>query len=401
MGQQEEVIERFIHSMHKLITWRFEDTLEFRELIATVVKPDGTLVLTHEEMNKILLCCDQNKISETFFKYFFTNEPITSIEELIEGVDKFRTKSLLMYGNFHYAFRSFRQREDLQDFIKERGYEPITEEEFVKDRQGQLELEPIDENDRWMLGQISYEPKSLKQQQHAQQVRDAGKRNSRKYLTPDYLDVYVATSMRGEKDYIRVAKFVSEVFSHPLLQRLKLMYFDPTVCYHPDITMSGLLEGLMLKRAKAIIYQAGESDTFGKDSELASTLAQGKPAIVYVEKVSKKDSRYETLEARFRQFDEQHPLSLQVAIDTGVAHGVMVVRSTQQCAKLLYDILLHDIRTEIEESDTTVKLKLNKRRYGSDSTIRVATKDTLLNRAFWNYYYPREREDVPTSRGDP
>lgn len=90
-----------------------------------------------------------------------------------------------------------------------------------------------------------------------------------------------------------------------------------------------------------------------------------------------------------------------MAINTGVAHGVMVVRSTEQCAKLLYDVLLHDVKTEIEESNTTVKLRLNKRKYGSDSTIRVATKDTLLNRAFWNYYYPREQEDVPTLRGDP
>ena len=38
----------------------------------------------------------------------------------------------------------------------------------------------------------------------------------------------------------------------------------------------------MLKRAHCAIYMAGESDTLGKDSELAATLAQGKPVIVYV-----------------------------------------------------------------------------------------------------------------------
>lgn len=401
MKEQQETIERFKDVMRKLIPWRFEDTQECKQLIATVVKPDGTLVLTHQELNKILLCYDQNKVNETFFKYFFASEPLTCVEKFAEGVDKFRTKALLIYGNFHYAFRSFRQRDALRDFIKEKGYEPITEAEFLRDRQEELKSEPIDDSDRWMLGQISYEPKGLKSQERARQVRDAGQRNLRKYLTPDYLDVYVATSMRSRKDYIRMVRFVNDVFTHPLLQRLNLIYFDPTVCYHPDIRTSGLLEGLMLKRAKVTIYHAGEQDTFGKDSELATTLAQGKPAIVYVEKVSDSDARYERLERRFRQFDEQHPLSLQVAINTGVAHGVMVVRSTDMCVKLLYDILLHDVKTDIEDSSTAVRLKLNKSEYSSDSTIRVATKDTLLNRAFWNYYYPREHEELPALRDDP
>lgn len=37
----------------------------------------------------------------------------------------------------------------------------------------------------------------------------------------------------------------------------------------------------MLKRARCTIYMAQETDTFGKDSELATTLAQGKPVIVF------------------------------------------------------------------------------------------------------------------------
>ena len=38
----------------------------------------------------------------------------------------------------------------------------------------------------------------------------------------------------------------------------------------------------MLKRAKCTIYLAGETETLGKDSELAATLAQGKTVIAYV-----------------------------------------------------------------------------------------------------------------------
>ena len=38
----------------------------------------------------------------------------------------------------------------------------------------------------------------------------------------------------------------------------------------------------MLKRARCTLYLAQESDTLGEDSELASTLAQGKPVIAFV-----------------------------------------------------------------------------------------------------------------------
>lgn len=38
----------------------------------------------------------------------------------------------------------------------------------------------------------------------------------------------------------------------------------------------------MLKRAKCTVYSVQDTDTLGKDSELAATLAQGKPVIAYV-----------------------------------------------------------------------------------------------------------------------
>ena len=42
------------------------------------------------------------------------------------------------------------------------------------------------------------------------------------------------------------------------------------------------MECLMIKRASVTVYNAQESDTFGKDAELGVTLAQRKPGIVYV-----------------------------------------------------------------------------------------------------------------------
>jgi hypothetical protein len=45
----------------------------------------------------------------------------------------------------------------------------------------------------------------------------------------------------------------------------------------------------MLKRALCTIYMAQESDTMGKDSELAATLAQSKPVIAYVPKYNSEE----------------------------------------------------------------------------------------------------------------
>jgi hypothetical protein len=41
----------------------------------------------------------------------------------------------------------------------------------------------------------------------------------------------------------------------------------------------------MLSRAKCTIYHVQESDTLGKDSELAATLAQGKPVIAFIPEI--------------------------------------------------------------------------------------------------------------------
>lgn len=410
---RQETINAFKETWEKLISWCPEATPEFDDIIQNVVKEAGSLILTHEDLNKLLLCRDQNKVGRSFFEYFFDGAPLTSVEQFAKGVEKFRVKALCVYGNFQYAFRSFRQRENVKQFIRDKGFEPLAEEEFLGDREETPKLDSIPGEDRWMVGQITcgQEIARLEQEENAEyvekvknranRVKEKAKGNLRKYLTWDYLDVYVATSMREPNDYQKMAQFVKQVFSHDLLKRLKLRYFDPTLCYATDIVGAGLLEGLMLKRAKALVYHAGESDSFGKDSELAAVIAQGKPAIVYVEKVNSDDPRYEKLERRFEQFDQMHPLSLQIALNTGVAQGVMVVRDLDKCSSLLYDILLHNMKTEIEEDDSSVRLRLAKAVYDSDSTIRVATKDTLLNRSFWNYYFPRKHEDIPEQDGDP
>jgi len=55
------------------------------------------------------------------------------------------------------------------------------------------------------------------------------------------------------------------------------------------------------------------------------------------------DSRAATLQ-------QVHPLAVQVHLDTGVANGVLVVRSVEECAKLLRGLLLNSCEFSIERS---------------------------------------------------
>ena len=109
--------------------------------------------------------------------------------------------------------------------------------------------------------------------------------NLAQYLTADYLDVYVATSMRSDADFVSVNRFVTKLFDHEALRPLKLRYFNPTQSWIEDRVAKGLVEALMLRRAEFTIYMAQKDDTFGKDSEASVSLGQGKPVIVYVPKL--------------------------------------------------------------------------------------------------------------------
>ncbi len=109
-----------------------------------------------------------------------------------------------------------------------------------------------------------------------------GRQNAETYFAMHDVDIYVATSMRDPLHFTTNHKFVTELFKRGELADWGLRYFDPTQAYLPDRIQKGLTECLMIKRAAVTIYNAQESDTFGKDSEAAVALAQGKPVIIYV-----------------------------------------------------------------------------------------------------------------------
>jgi transcriptional regulator with XRE-family HTH domain len=129
-------------------------------------------------------------------------------------------------------------------------------------------------------------PKTEQELARMQETQDIALRNLGQYLSADHLDIYVATSMRSDADFVSVNQFVKGLFAHPKIRSLKLRYFNPTQSWIDDRIAKGLVEALMLRRASLTIYMAQKSDTFGKDSEASVALGQGKPVIVYVPKLA-------------------------------------------------------------------------------------------------------------------
>jgi hypothetical protein len=303
-------------------------------------------------------------------------------------------------------------------------------------------------------------------QKDIQAAQAVGLRNTYAYLSSECLDIYVATSMRESWEYEDTSKFISQVFSQAQVKHLRPVYFDPTLSYSRSRIDKGLIEGLMLKRARCTLYMVQETDTLGKDSELASTLAQGKPVIAYIPSksslqlqqplrnnislrfvtkrllllmaeldlsqdrreavlrflleairfdpmfrlVGKEEQEFlkkhktdwtkikkileqaenEYFEKRASTLMKRHPLALQVNLESGVANGVLVVRSPKDCAQLLANLLTNQCRFTIERSEGVYVL----REYISHCPFRVVTDDPMLTNSFWGFYGKNSLTDV-------
>ena len=313
------------------------------------------------------------------------------------------------------------------------------------------------------------------------------------YLASDHMDVYMATSMRSDADFVSVNAFAKTLFDSPKIKSLKLRYFNPTQSWIDDRIAKGLIEALMLRRASATIYMAQKSDTFGKDSEASVALGQGKPVIVYVPKLVFPESDIDTealfsksrtdltnlltsgdqedidssideqalfgkilttslnkldpqqlatiaknhwadfdlieeqtripeshrssyrawlkdaidgsqstvdikpfheslvslfvsnaitFEKRAKLFREIHPLALQVILSTGVLNGILVVRTVEQCAEVLSQLVHNNIGVDFRKEDMNYRLVEKV----TGSTIRVISRHKLLLNAFATHY---------------
>lgn len=489
------------------------------EFLSEIISKLTESTIDYRQFNEILLLINQDTISKDFFNFCFETDKI-NFELLFLGLKKLRGFCLLCYGNFRHPYKSFGKY--IEDELKEAFSPYNVRSEYKLDRYQKrldkmLKIEKIDKYNTCFLGYIS--GKTLKRESNkldqeteletphegiysAEELENLGKyfedvennlietikigsKNTDKYLTWDYLDVYIATSMRNEWEFEQVYDFIEELSKQETLGDLNLRFFDPTQSYCKNPRDKGLIEGLMLKRASCTIYLAQESDTMGKDSELAASLAQGKPVIVYVPEPAPKKyaqkimdfplsyfkKRFLSLEANDRMDDEEvitklitdfgvdyedyinnfleevgkyrkkqpyslwkekeeefkaqqenfeivcqilseiechhynkraetlrdnHPLSMQVVLETGVANGVMVVRNPGDCARLLRALILNamefDIQLEVFDEENALGVTESHtilRERISASAFRIVTHQERLTNSFWNNFWKR------------
>ena len=419
--------------------------------------------LGYSQLNELLLLLGYDRVSQAFFQFlvdgtsqYQPGAELPSIEALQVGVERARKMSLLFFGNVKFGFKKLAHDVDELSFYRE-STQPLDTVIFKRRHEPIHPVDPIPSDETYYLGYLvqkeiedrlksdPHNETALADYRMLERVREKGIRNHTAYLMSDHIDVYVATSMRRRHEYLEVAELTNAVSKHETIRSLKLRWFDPTQAYCSDRIDKGLAEALMLKRAKCTLYLAQESDTLGKDSELASTLAQGKPVIAYVpspseEEVADSVSRLATLYSRsqasiilerlqaispslswtdpqVRQWldvptemdlpratallvkttrehynnraetlRESHPLGIQVNLDTGVANGVLVVRSVPLCAELILRIVTGSLEFSIEKKLLNGVEYHFLRETVSGSIFRVMTGDAMLTNSFWNFY---------------
>lgn len=189
------------------------------------------------------------------------------------------------------------------------------------------------------------------------------------------LDVYVATSMRTKQHFLEMANFCENVFGRLQENDIVLRYFDPTISAADTHEDKGLIECLMVKSARILVYSSGDRDSYGKDAEAAMALSMGKPTIFYCPDENKK--------AKF--FRDVHPLSRLVNFQTGVASGVVVCQSDVEVATILERFVTNKMHYKLIQKQNLSGFYLLKECM-TESVVRVQTNNQLLSTAFWNHY---------------
>ena len=180
--------------------------------------------------------------------------------------------------------------------------------------------------------------------------------------------------MRTRDNFREMARFCEEVFNDDNLADLHLRYFDPTLSAALGHQDKGLIECLMVKCAKVLVYCAGDRESYGKDAEAAMALSLGKPVIFHCDEAQK---------TRF--YREVHPLSRLIEFKTGVAVGAMVTDDPEKVKTLLSRLFENKMEYRLEEHPERRGYLLLKEQL-TDSVVRLQTNDRMLSETFWNHY---------------
>ena len=150
----------------------------------------------HRQLNEVLLLCNERIVSKEFFKFLANSKNEIKFMDFKDRVNKFRKLAMLKYGSFRFAFNYLCNKKKIEEEFEYWIRKPSDEQKKMEKRHKAIReiSKNIAKNDLYLLGHLSNESKVDKNK--LKQVRDIGKANFETYLSYDYLDVYVATSMR-------------------------------------------------------------------------------------------------------------------------------------------------------------------------------------------------------------
>jgi hypothetical protein len=216
-------------------------------------------------------------------------------------------------------------------------------------------------------------------------AREKAIANTERYLSMvNDLDVYVATSMRNRKNFRDMADACDRIFGNKCVAHLHLRYFDPTLSAARGHEDKGLIECLMVKCAKVLVYCEGEKESYGKDAEAAMALSLGKPVIFFCDHGRKTNF-----------YRDVHPLARLIDFRTGVAVGAIVSDEVGQVSELLSRLFENRMEYRLEHhSKRPGYLKLVEKL--TNSVVRLQTDDDLITKTFWNNYHKRVQPEIPS-----
>ena len=336
---------------------------------------------------------NRDEINSIFIKYCFDTDQIinrgnTLHFELIDKKDRYlisemACKTLTSINSYdglvHYLKNSYREAQ--KNGVNNPHFKDILEGKYYSEENNsqlsmfsQICFEDIMDDPIHDENEIDAKATSL-----AEKYQDAHNKaliNTNLYLSlVNDLDVYVATSMRERKNFIDMADFCERIFKSSTLNKFDLRYFDPTISAADSHEDKGLIECLMVKSARMLLYHTGKNESYGKDVEAAMALCLGKPTIFYC---SGRESK-----ARF--FKDIHPLSRLVNFTNGVAGGAIVCINEQEVISIVYRLITNSMEYQIKKKTGTDRYYMLEEKL-TGSTVRIQTHNDLLSSAFWNNY---------------
>ncbi len=260
-------------------------TPHIKAQVSSVLKMAESEGLNYEQFNELLLLLDQDRVTRAFFDKFFDGF-ISDLQHLALSVIKFRGFAMLCFGNFRFAYKHLSKcNQEQQDHVIKRFQRPKAEivRSFKERPSPALKIDKIGLDETWCGGYLTkrkYEKeadllaeelqkspgnaaliekgdfyKQLSNQ--IKQVEKTALDNTDVYLTWDYMDVYIATSMRNPWEFEETGGFVNELFQSGKIKNLGLRYFDPTQSLCKFRIDKGLVEALMLTGVVHCLYGAG------------------------------------------------------------------------------------------------------------------------------------------------